>query len=313
MSDTHDLADLDLNLLVAFDALAETGSVTAAAERTGVTQSAMSHTLRRLRVALDDPLLVRAGANMVLTPRAQAMQVPIRAALHALARAVRAHPDFDAATERRLFRVASPDLFDWLVVPTLLATLERDAPGLSLSTRPMVGERLPRQLQSGEIDLAIVPIAPWAAVPDRADLIQRVLVHDSYRCYLRADHPAVRDGALSASAYLALGHVVVSPRGDGPGLVDSVLAAHDQERTIVARVPSFALAPRIVAATDRVLTAPTSLERALGDLPVVSVACPYPIPDHAIAMIWHERFAADPAHRWFREQVGQHTGATLAD
>jgi len=313
MKDLHDLAQLDLNLLVAFDALAETGSVTAAAQRTGVSQSAMSHTLRRLRVALDDPLMVRAGASMVLTPRAQAMQVPIRAALQALSRAVSAQPDFDPATERRLFAVASPDLFDWLVAPALIAALGREAPTIALSLRPMVGERLPLQLQSGEIDLAIVPIASWAAVPDRADLVQRVLARDSYRCYLRADHPALRGGALSAEDYLALGHLVVSPRGSGPGLIDTVLATHDRERTIGARVPSFALAPRIVAVTDLVLTAPTTLQRALGDLPVRSVPCPYPIPDHAIGMLWHERFAVDPAHRWFRDRLADLTTSILED
>ena len=120
---THDLHRIDLNLLVALDALTRERSVTKAAERAGVTQSAMSHTLRRLRELFDDPLLVRGRGGMVLTPRAEALTVPLRSGLVSLARTLAEPEAFDPAHASRTFRIVSPDLFDALVLPTLLQRL----------------------------------------------------------------------------------------------------------------------------------------------------------------------------------------------
>ncbi len=120
MNTVHDLGGLhriDLNLLVALDALTRERSVTKAAERAGVTQSAMSHTLRRLRDLFDDPLLVRGRGGMVLTPRAEALTVPLRGGLLSLARTLDEPEVFDPAHTSRTFRIVSPDLFDALVLP----------------------------------------------------------------------------------------------------------------------------------------------------------------------------------------------------
>ena len=125
------LHGIDLNLLAAFDALAEERNVTRAAARAGVTQSAMSHTLRRLRDLLGDPLLVRGGGGMVLTPRAEALRAPLRAALAELARVLDEPAQFDPATSTRGFRVVAPDLFDMLALPRLLPRLAAQAPGMS--------------------------------------------------------------------------------------------------------------------------------------------------------------------------------------
>lgn len=308
MNQVHDEADLhriDVNLLVAFDALAREGNVTRAAQRTGVTQSAMSHTLRRLRSLLGDPLLVRGRGGMVLTPRGEALVIPLRAGLRDLARALADPEPFEPARCRRRFRIASPDLFDVLVLPPLLSRLASEAPLVDVAVVPRP-VRLDHALETGELDLAIEPRViedePQATTEPALDqLQQRTLFRDSMRCFVGAGHPLAGRRRISLEAYAALDHVLVSPRGTGPGLVDRYLQQQGLRRRVVLRVPHFSSAVAVLARSELVLTAPRSLSRAPLGTELCDFATPLSIPSHAITMVWHPRFAEDPGHRWFRE------------
>jgi DNA-binding transcriptional LysR family regulator len=316
------LARLDLNLLVAFDALARERSVTRAAERIGITQSAMSHALRRLRALVDDPLLVRGAGGMVLTARAEALVVPRRSGLGSVDRALHRAPRFDARTARRSFRLVTPDLFDLLAIPPLLERLRRDAPGIDLAIVAPEGQQVARSLETGELDVAIAPRVEGfdAGGPDASGLVRRVMFHDGFSCFCRAGHGAPearrrgrgeRTAALSLASYAAASHVLVSPSGEGPGFVDELLARHGLRRRVALRLPSFFSALAIVERSDLILTAPTSLELLLG--PASRVECapaPLPLPAHAVQMIWHERFTNDPGHTFLRELLIE-VGATL--
>ncbi len=317
MNVDHDLGSLrgvDLNLLAAFDALAEAGSVTRAAELAGVTQSAMSHTLRRLRELLDDPLLVRGHGRMVLTPRAEALRGPLRAALGDMARAITTRPDFDASTSTRAFRLVGPDLFDVLALPPLLRRLGQEAPGVSVVVLPMPAN-LPASLEAGDIDLAISPVQLNEEPFDRRtepgpDLQRRTLLRDKMRCFARRGHPGIAArGRMTLTAFTKAAHVLVSPSGAGQGLVDRVLAAQNTTRRIAVRVPQFSTALAIVAETDLVLTAPSALGAvATAEAALVSLTPPIKLPEHAVAMVWHPRFSEDPAHQWFRSLVATVSG-----
>lgn len=314
MNDAHDeleLLRIDVNLLVAFDTLARERSVTRAAERSGVTQSAMSHTLRRLRDMLGDPLLVRGRGGMVLTPRAQALVVPLRAGLRSLARALAEPEPFDPAQAHRCFRIASPDLFDILATPALLQHLQQHAPGIDLALVPRPAD-LGQALETGELDLAIEPVLldeqPFTRGPALgSELRQRTLFRDSMRCFVRAGHPLAGRRRISVKAYAELDHLLVSPTGEGAGLVDRYLREQGLSRRIVLRVPHFSSALAILATTDLVLTAPRSLGRSPLVDDVVDFAVPLALPEHAIAMVWHPRYAEDPGHRWFRDTMLQVT------
>jgi len=301
-----DLHRIDLNLLVALDALARERNVTKAAERAGVSQSAMSHTLRRLRELFDDPLLVRGRGGMVLTPRAEALAVPLRSGLVSLARTLAEPPAFEPERASRTFRIVSPDLFDALVLPTLLRRLGREAPSVDLAVVPMP-KRLSDSLETGDVDLAIYPVLldPQPFELDTqvdAELQSRTLFRDSFRCFVRNDHPALAGRRkLTLNAYTRLNHVLVSPGGDGPGVVDRVLDARGLQRRIALRVPHFATALEVIAQSDLVLTAPSSLSRCSTASTLASRPAPLDIPEHAITMIWHPRFTEDPAHRWLRD------------
>ena len=340
------LARLDLNLLVAFDALARERNVTRAAERVGITQSAMSHALRRLRAWLDDPLLVRGAGGMVLTARAEGLVVPLRSGLVSVDRALHRAPSFDASTARRSFRLVTPDLFDLLAIPPLLERLRREAPGIDLAIVAPDGQQVARALETGELDVAIAARVEGfeRGGHDTSGLVRRVMFHDGFSCFCRAEHaalarPDARAGgverrargarrqpsepvapALSLAGYAAASHVLVSASGEGPGFVDELLGRAGLRRRVALRLPSFFSALAIVERSDLILTGPTSLRLLLGQSSrVVCLSAPLPLPAHAVQMIWHERFTTDPGHTFLRElllevgaRLGVAPGATAA-
>lgn len=309
------LPRLDLNLVVAFDALARERSVTRAAARLGVTQSAVSHALRRLRELLGDPLMVRSGQGMALTPRAEALVVPLRSGLITLSRALTQPAAFDPRSAQRTFTLASIDLFDLLVLPQLLRRVRREAPGIDLSVVPAADRLLSERLATGEIDLALTVqthVADEPIAATGAGLLQTTLFRDGLVCLVRAGHPALqaaRSGtrrkaaSLSLETYVMLAHVLVSPRGRGPGMVDEALAQRGLKRRIALRVPNFYSALAIVAESDLVLTAPAPLASLASSSKVVTLPTPLPLPQHSVNLVWHERFGHEPGLCWLRERT----------
>jgi DNA-binding transcriptional LysR family regulator len=305
--DPEQLAGVDLNLIVAFDALARERSVTRAAHRVGVTQSAMSHALRRLRDLLGDPLLVRGRSGMALTPRAESLVVPLRSGLMTLGRALAQPSVFEPATARRAFCLATPDLFDVLAIPLLLERIRRDAPGVDIAIVPLDEPRLADRLETGEVDAAIAPqIEDLPSEPASVSgLVRRRLFRDRFICFIRADHPAVRrKRRLSLASYAALSHALVSPRGEGPGLVDRILEQQGLTRRVALRLPHFYSALAIVAKSDLILTAPAGLALLVpGGLKVLALPPPLRLPQHSVNLLWHERFTKDPGHGWLRSLI----------
>lgn len=288
----EELAAFDLNLLVAFDALARERNVTAAARRIGVTQSAMSHALRRLRTLLGDPVFVRGPNGMLLSARAESLVVPLRSGLVTLGRALAQPAAFDPETARRAFRIASPDLFDVLVIPHVLERMRELAPGVDLAVTPIQGPRLRDQLATGELDVAVLPQLQGTPARGDADLVRRVMFHDTFSCFVRADHPRLgargrgkrkQQAVLPLDAYVELSHMLVSARRDGTDFVDEALAKQGKQRRIALRIPHFYAALAIVARSDLVLTAPTSLARLPpGPAAVTTLAVPVRLPAHAV-------------------------------
>lgn len=291
-----DFAGIDLNLLVAFDVLMQERNVTRAAGRLGLTQSAMSHTLSRLRVLFADPILARRGSEMVKTALAEQLEGPIRQALSDLGGLVRSRVAFDPATAKRVFRVASSDYGQLVVLPKLVARIAAEAPFVDLVVKtPSHPERV---LGDGTFDVAIAP-----ARPETPSGIQRTrLFADRLVVLMRREHPAAH-GALDLERYLSLRHALIAPRGGRGGMVDDVLADLGRERRIVLTVPSFLVAPRVLLDADVVLTAPERLARSVADLPLVIRDLPLDVPAFGFFLLWHERSHHDPAHVWLRARI----------
>lgn len=305
MSEIDD-AGLDLNLLVALDALLAERNVTRAARRLGVTQSTMSHTLSRLREALRDPVLVRAGRAMVPTPRAESLAAPLRRALDELRRVVRHEARFDPATSTRAFSLACPDVVAALL-PTLAGRLSAEAPGVRLETHASTGIDLVTALSTSTFDLGLSP-----AIADGAGLVQRALGEVRFCILARRGHPALARKRFDLDAWIAHPHVIVRAWATGPGTVARAFEATGRTRRIGAVVPGFLAAPFVVAETDFFFAAPRELVAPLAaKLDLVMLEPPLAMPALQVVALWHERMQADAGHTWFRGRVVEAVRAVL--
>lgn len=291
-----DIADLDLKLLVAFEAVLIQRSVTAAADRIGLSQPAMSTCLGKLRKVLNDPLFVRTSRGMEPTPFAMELAEPIRHALHLIRQTLNHDKHFDAATSTRTFRIIMTDIGERVFLPGLLQRLSEVAPGVNLHTVQLPMKEMRETLESGEMDLAV------GFIPDlAAGYYQQRLYNRSYVCVARSDHPVI-GRTLSLKQYLAASHAIVSAPGTGHDVVERVLSEKGYTRRVALHVTHFLAIPLIVANTDLVVTIPTMLaESYLPTSNIKLLTPPLKMPVYAIKQYWHERFHEDPANRWLRE------------
>jgi DNA-binding transcriptional LysR family regulator len=299
----RNLRSVDLNLLVAFDALLAERNVTRAGRRIGLSQPAMSKALNRLRHLFDDPLLVRRDRAMEPTARAIELSIPIRGALADISRTLATPAVFDPAAARATLRIATIELYHTRLLPSLVRHLRRHAPGIDLQVRANDCSSLHEQLESGEIDIAFAPLGTNAG-----ELHAEPLWTDRLVTLVAADHP-LRDPvgieAFAAAAHLVdAGHVQVAPDGTGSSVVDAILAARGLRRRIALVLPSAAGVPFVVAATDLVATLPSRIVNGLASVPHVRLVTP-PLPDVAVSphMFWHRRTDADPLQAWLRAAI----------
>jgi DNA-binding transcriptional LysR family regulator len=288
----------DMNLLVVLDAVLTTGSNRAAAAQLGVTQSAVSHALARLRHRLKDPLLVPGdGRRMLPTPLAQSLGPALREALERLSNAVSGAQEFDPATATRTFWVASADLAGMVVLPPLIQELMKAAPGVSVRIKPPSEDTL-SSLERGEIDLAL---GIFAKAPNT--FRRQALFRERFVCIARRGHPVTR-GKLTLSRYLEFGHVSVAPWGRTGSIVDETLANQGKARRIVVAVPHFFLAPFLVARTDLLLMAPERMANLLSPaFGLELLPPPIEVAGFTMSQVWHERMHHDATHTWFRKVI----------
>jgi DNA-binding transcriptional LysR family regulator len=293
------LSGVNLNLLVALDALLEERSVTRAAQRAGVTQPAMSNSLAQLRTLLGDPLFVRRARGLEPTPRARELVEPLRQGLRLLAETLEPGV-FEPRRAQRRFVVETSDYVEFVLLPPLMRHLAREAPGVRVEIRPWGLHEVPASLARAEADLMIGFYGP---VPARHR--QRSLFEEEYQCIVRKDHPRV-GRRLDLERYLELDHVLVSQRADSPGSVDRALAARGKQRRVALRVSHFLMVPLLVARTDLIAALSRRVVEALAKpLGLRALPPPLPLPRSRIGMVWHEQLETDAAQRWFRGVVAE--------
>jgi len=297
------LNSLDLNLLVALDALLREANVSRAAMRIGLSQPAASHALQRLRDLIGDPLLVRTGARMELTPRAQALRGPLAQALDQV-RGLFTPDDFDAARSERQFRLMMPDLAVELLMPPLMAKITQAAPNIRIDVVPWRGPAIFSAEFARTIDLVI-------SIGDAFKGFHRKLLYtDSDALAVRRGHPA---GARlkTREAFLNARHVAVIIRGQNEDLIDSWLRVKGLERRIALVVPGYIEALHVTARTDLVAFVPRRLIGALSrQLSLISVAPPLDPGVDEQFMFYPTRAQMDPGSIWLR-QLMLETGREL--
>lgn len=299
-----DDADVDLNLLAALDVLLAEGSVTGAARRLGLSSSAMSRTLARLRSATGDPLLVRAGRGLVPTPRA----AELRDRVHELTREARAvlrpqNTHVDVATLELTFTIRASEAFLEFLSGPVVTAVTRAAPRIRLRFAPKP-DKDARPLREGLIDLEIGLLGTSAP-----EIRTQFLFHDKYVGVARAGHPLLAGAGVTPERYAACSHVVASRDGDVVEPIDGALRELGLRRTVMVVVPGYPDAMRIARRSDLVAVVPRScLGNALASghpaaEGLASFELPLPMPEFRISAMWHPRMDADPAHRWLRNTV----------
>jgi LysR family transcriptional regulator, nod-box dependent transcriptional activator len=296
------LGGLDLNLLVALDALLGERSVTRAAQRVGLSQPGMSNALGRLRRLFDDPLLVRQGATLVPTARAEALIGPVHEALELIRRALDVPAGFDPATDRRTFRLSCSDYSVLMLIGPLVRAVAADAPGVLVEVLPRLADA-GRALVNGDVDLVIEP----PEIMGDADLESLRLWDDRWACCVWEGNTRVGK-RMTLERYTALGHLIYSMGGAGQpvALPDLHLGRLGVPRRIEVSVESFLLAPFLLQGTDLVTLIPKRAEaflRRTGDIRVLE--SPIELPALVEMLWWHSRATADPAHTWLRGRIGE--------
>lgn len=292
----------DLSLLPALNALLTEVSVVRAARKMGLSPSAMSRTLDRLRAATADPLLVRAGRGLVLTPRAEALRVQVRQVTQEALSIFQPGDDvFDPAAIERSFTIRANDGFVETMGARLLAGVRAEAPGVRLRFAPKPDKDV-RALREGDVDLEIGVLGESGP-----EIRIQTLFRDRFVGVVRKAHPLLAE-PITPRRYAACEHVAASRRGVAVGPVDRALADLGLSRTVVAVVPGFAAAVAIAAASDLVALLPASYMAArlgVGESTglVESFDLPLEVEGITVSQMWHPRLDADAGHRWLRGHV----------
>lgn len=295
-------SSLDVRLLECLVALVSESSVTRAAERMGMTQPRMSNALARLRALVGDPLLVRSGSRLAPTGRALELAAAVQASLAGLGEALARPADFDPDRDVRSFVLAMSDYVALLLLPAIMAEVEREAPRVQVLIKAIEPVHVDRWLDDDECQVAF-GFLTHLSERTRAS----VLFHDTAVCIARQGHAEFESG-VTLGAYLAAGHIATSgtptPVSTLEQIVDATLAEQGLSRRVVAKVTSGLALAEAVANTDFVATLPRrAAVRYAKGLSLQMLELPFRVTPFDVTMVWHERLQRDAAHVWLRELI----------
>lgn len=294
------LSQINLNLLVALDALLDEKSVTKAGEKLFITQAAMSNVLKKLRIVFHDPLLLQYGKTMVPTKLAETLQPTIKIWL-AQAYHIFNPPVFNAASSTRKFTIAMDEFMDFLLLPKLYNYLEIHAPNIELCIKHILPVNEKIMLESNEIDLAICSLHHYEELNHAS---YEILFREKMVCLAKNGHPLFQS-TLTLKKYLTAKHITLVPKNDNmPNLVDYVLQNLGYQRNVVLRTTNIVPALYTVLSSQLVATVPESLAKEAAYLFQAEIKpCPFAIPDPTFVQVWHAFAELDGGCQWLRRVV----------
>lgn len=298
MIDHFNLRALDLNLLLAFDALIEECSVTHAASRLFVQQPAMSHSLSLLRLAFKDELLVRAGSKMEPTPRALALAGPIRKVLELAQQVLLSRDHFDPAIEARMFRIGLSGQNEAVLMPRLIARLRRKAPNIRLQVRSVTRQNIVELMAAGDVDMAIGYFGEGPAWQRQFTLFAETHVCCFNAALVQQPTP------ISLASYLETPQVLVSSKSSLIGYMEDALARVEIFPNVVASATHFLALLAIVAEAPVIATLPARVGTTYAGMFNLSVSeLPFNLESFPITLNWHARTDDDSASEWLRNVI----------
>jgi LysR family transcriptional regulator, mexEF-oprN operon transcriptional activator len=291
--------NVDLNLLVAFDALITEGNVTRAAARICVSQPAMSRSLKQLRAIFNDELFQRTHTGMIPTPRAVQMSRLIRPALQSIADAIGMKEAFDPTTVKRRFVIAMPDVAAHLAMPDIVRRVQRLAPGIDIAIINAGNRDAITKVETGQAEFAlgVYDHLPIGIVSSNLRPLKEVCIADRGNALLI-------DGILDIDRFLALPHVSTAVNDDHGIPIDTVLETLGMKRRIALSVPHFVSIPRLVLGTSMIGVVTEELLHGATERDLLR-AFPIPLPMPAVMakIIWHQRDKNDRGHQWLLKQI----------
>lgn len=298
MNNNHDL-ELDLNLLPVFDALLRIGSVSRAAEELSMSQSAMSHALKRLRLFFGDPLFLKTGSGMQPTPKALELRAPILGVMGTVRGELLVREGFDPALAQRTFTLCLTDMGELIFLPRLLSKLRQSAPGCTVRTLQVPVRHIHDVLESGEADLALGSLH---SVPD--GLYQQQLFVRSFVTIVNRHNKHI-DEQISLEQFFAMEHIVVSLSGRREDSYDSIIDQLGGQRRIYLTTPHFLTVPMVIEQNPELIaTVPRELAtKFAGYNSVRMVETPIRVPPFAVRQHWHPRYHHDAANSWLRKSI----------
>jgi DNA-binding transcriptional LysR family regulator len=301
------LRQIDLNLLLVFDALMQEQNLSRAAERLHMSQPAVSNALSRLRLQLNEPLFVRTARGMSPTPRAHALHASVKQGLQWLQQGINPHESFDPAAAQQVFTLAMNDYAQSGLLPPLLTHLQHVAPHVTLIVENDDATHLPARLTTGLVDLAVDYL-----YFDDPELCYQPLQEETLAVIGCQHHPAFA-GGLTLERYQAARHVSIPPRAGRGSPLEIVLGSARVQRQVQLYVPHYITIPSIVANSDLLGTVPQRLaDYFAAQFPLAVAPLPIPIPPVQVSLIWHRQQNLTPGLSWLREQITALVGGDSA-
>jgi DNA-binding transcriptional LysR family regulator len=293
------LAAIDLNLLVAFEALLEQRSVTKAAEQLQIGQPAMSAALNRLRGLFADELFVRLGRQMQPTLKAQALAPGLLTALQQIRHTLTASQGFDPATSDRAFAIGSSDYASMLLVPPLLTLSHQSAPFLNFQMIGYEKDNIGVLLEQGVIDVAL---GVFPSPPRQTQW--EPIFEERFVGIARQGHPDLAHGTMSLDAFTQLSHGLSTLRRDATGAIDRTLHRQNMNRRIALTTPHMLVLPFAIAANDLVAAVPRRIALRLSEVCGLTIfELPVDTKPWMISMLWSTLSDGDEANRWLRDAI----------
>lgn len=293
-----DIARIDLNLLIVFDAVFRERNVSKAAKQLHLSQPAVSGALSRLRDATKDQLFIRTRGGMIPTKRAVELSEPVQQGLGALRQALLATEKFNPETSDRTFTLLLSEIGQILFLPAISETIRRKAPKIRLVMAKADPSEHLKNFEKGEIDLAV---GVWPRL--NKDMIRQDLMQDKWLCVSRKNHPAIAK-RLSLKTYLKLEHITISSVSGGDEIIARTLGRRNLERHVALEVTDF-LAPILICAkTDLIATVPSALANFFaGSSPIRLIDPPLEFPRIPLQLYWHKRLEADGGRQWLTQII----------
>lgn len=286
--------NLNLEYLRVLNSILDTKSATLSAKSLGVTQSAISHSLKKLREILGDELVYRQGNSMELTARAQALKIPLKKWINQLG-PILSTEEFDPKSSNKVFYIATTDIVEHLFAPELIKILQTQAPNIQVRFLRWEYEKIESMLDNSQIDLAI-----GVRSFDSSNILQRVLYNETFISIARKGHPLLSE-KINLENFLSYPHVMTGP-GDGKGAIDNYLERLNRKRKLLYTVNSFSSAPTLVENSDCILTAPKRFMDYSAKRHKVEVfKTPIRMNEFSIKVYWSKKNQNEAANKWMRD------------